>query len=178
MQGGAYDGHGHGGHHSGHDPSGMKRSRSSGDHDHRDMKRSRSELQDHHGNRHHQSRGLQIENSNLINSFTPEMIRTHIQSLQTGFNPHQTPAEVKSIMSPILKQLTEHEYGWIFNEEVDPVKLNLPDYFDTVKQPMDLGTIKKKLDSLSYKLPEQFAIDVRLTFNNAISYNKVRRHAI
>merc|ERR1712086_233911 len=71
-----------------------------------------------------------------------------------------------------MGQLTEHEYGWIFNEEVDPVKLNLPDYFDTVKQPMDLGTIRKKLDSLSYKLPEQFAIDVRLTFNNAISYNK------
>jgi hypothetical protein len=75
-------------------------------------------------------------------------------------------------MYPILKQLMEHQYGWIFNEEVDAVKLNLPHYFDIIKNSMDLGTVKKNLDSLSYKLPEQFASDVRLTFNNAITYNK------
>ena len=27
----------------------------------------------------------------------------------------------------------EAEYGWIFKQPVDPVELNLPDYFDVVR---------------------------------------------
>lgn len=32
-----------------------------------------------------------------------------------------------------------------FQIPVDPVKLNIPDYFNFIKEPMDLGTIAKKL---------------------------------
>ena len=32
---------------------------------------------------------------------------------------------------------------WPFAIPVDPVALNIPDYFDVIKQPMDLGTIRK-----------------------------------
>lgn len=42
----------------------------------------------------------------------------------------------------LLKGMFTHKYGWIFKEPVDPVKLNLPDYFDIIKQPMDMGTVK------------------------------------
>lgn len=31
-------------------------------------------------------------------------------------------------------------------EPVDPIKLQLPDYFDVIKNPMDLGTIRKRLE--------------------------------
>uniref|UniRef100_A0A2P2M887 Bromodomain-containing protein n=1 Tax=Rhizophora mucronata TaxID=61149 RepID=A0A2P2M887_RHIMU len=71
----------------------------------------------------------------------------------------------------LLKALMHHPAGWVFNQAVDPVKLNIPDYFSIIKNPMDLGTIKSKLDRNLYLCPEEFAADVRLTFSNAILYN-------
>ncbi|KAK8940276.1 Transcription factor GTE8 [Platanthera guangdongensis] len=71
----------------------------------------------------------------------------------------------------LLKRLMTHNYGWVFNNPVDVVKLNLPDYFTYIKQPMDLGTVRSKLASGAYSSPWDFASDVRLTFSNAIAYN-------
>jgi hypothetical protein len=42
----------------------------------------------------------------------------------------------------ILAKVMAHPNAWPFNQPVDPVALNIPDYLDVVKQPMDLGTIK------------------------------------
>jgi hypothetical protein len=39
----------------------------------------------------------------------------------------------------ILKAVKGHKHAWIFAEPVDPVKLNIPDYFTIIKKPMDLG---------------------------------------
>lgn len=72
---------------------------------------------------------------------------------------------------PILKNLMQHKYCWVFNTPVDVVKLKIPDYYSIIKQPMDLGTVKKKLASCSYSTPLDFASDVRLTFANAMKYN-------
>eukprot|EP00250_Pteridium_aquilinum_P012984 c21062_g1_i1 orf=790-2349(+) len=71
----------------------------------------------------------------------------------------------------ILKKLMGHKDGWIFNEPVDAEKLGLVDYHYFIKKPMDLGTIKGKLDKKGYNSLEQFASDVRLTFDNAMTYN-------
>ena len=49
--------------------------------------------------------------------------------------------QVKKILIPVMK----HPQAWPFNEPVDPVRLNLPDYFDVIKNPMDLGTIKVQI---------------------------------
>ncbi|CAM9873566.1 unnamed protein product [Ectocarpus sp. 4 AP-2014] len=59
----------------------------------------------------------------------------------------------------------------LFNVPVDPLKLGIPDYFKRVPHPMDLGTIKSRLLSMSYTTPEEFASDVRLVFKNAIGFN-------
>ncbi|VAH72875.1 unnamed protein product [Triticum turgidum subsp. durum] len=77
----------------------------------------------------------------------------------------------------ILKKLMTQKFSHIFNVPVDVEKLNIPDYNDIIEHPMDLGTIKKKLDSGSYTSPFDFAADVGLTFNNAITYNP-RGHAV
>ncbi|XWS44048.1 hypothetical protein CRYUN_Cryun15aG0011500 [Craigia yunnanensis] len=71
----------------------------------------------------------------------------------------------------LLKRLMGHQYGWVFNQPVDIVKLNIPDYFTVIKHPMDLGTIKKKVASGAYASPLEFHADVRLTFSNAMTYN-------
>ncbi|KAE8689379.1 Bromodomain-containing protein, putative isoform 4 [Hibiscus syriacus] len=44
-------------------------------------------------------------------------------------------------------------------------------YFNVIKNSMDLGTIKKKIDSGGYASPWEFYDDVRLTFSYAMTYN-------
>lgn len=73
--------------------------------------------------------------------------------------------------SVILKSLMIHPAGWVFNQPVDPEKLNIPDYFSIISKPMDLGTIKTKLDRNLYYGTEEFVADVGLTFSNAMLYN-------
>jgi len=75
--------------------------------------------------------------------------------------------------SKILKLLMNHKYGYVFNEPVDPIKLNLPTYHLIIKNPMDLGTIRKNLEAKQYVSADEFVKDVRLTFSNAMTYNEV-----
>lgn len=76
---------------------------------------------------------------------------------------------------PIVEGLLKHHSGHIFAQPVDPVQFNLPDYFEIIKNPMDLGTIKKRLEKVGgadpYRDIKQVAADVALVFDNAILYN-------
>ncbi|XP_010927644.1 transcription factor GTE9 [Elaeis guineensis] len=71
----------------------------------------------------------------------------------------------------LMKRLMAHQFAWVFNTPVDVVKLNIPDYFQVIKHPMDLGTIKSKMASGVYSSLWDFVSDVRLTFMNAMTYN-------
>ena len=75
-----------------------------------------------------------------------------------------------SVLRELMKKANAH-LNWPFMIPVDPVALNIPDYFEVVKQPMDLSTIRKKLDTGMYTRPEQFEADVRLVFANCYAYN-------
>lgn len=59
----------------------------------------------------------------------------------------------------------------MFYEPVDPVKFNIPDYFDIIKKPMDLGTIKQNLTNNNYTSFKDFIDDINLMFDNCILYN-------
>ena len=50
--------------------------------------------------------------------------------------------------------------------------LGLVDYFDIVKQPMDLGTIKRNLKANKYKYVEELLDHIQLIWDNCKSYNK------
>jgi hypothetical protein len=71
----------------------------------------------------------------------------------------------------VLRKLMDNKLGLLFREPVDPVLYGIPDYFDVIKNPMDLGTVKKKLTNSQYANLDEFAADVRLTFSNAMTYN-------
>lgn len=73
--------------------------------------------------------------------------------------------------SALLERLMKHKHGWVFNAPVDVQGLGLHDYYTIIKQPMDLGTIKSRLNKNWYKSPREFAEDVRLTLHNAMTYN-------
>ncbi|XP_054794347.1 transcription factor GTE4-like [Prosopis cineraria] len=73
--------------------------------------------------------------------------------------------------SSLLEKLMKHKHGWVFNAPVDVEGLGLHDYFSIISHPMDLGTVKTRLNKNWYKSPKEFAEDVRLTFHNAMKYN-------
>jgi len=74
----------------------------------------------------------------------------------------------------IVKELLHKKnlpFVWPFAKPVDVKSLNLSDYHLIVKKPMDLGTVKKKLENREYATPDEFATDARLVFNNCYLYN-------
>ncbi len=50
--------------------------------------------------------------------------------------------------------------------------MNLWDYPEIVKDPMDLGTIKKKIENDEYEAVEDIANDIRLVWSNCMLYNR------
>ena len=62
-------------------------------------------------------------------------------------------------------------YAWPFYKPVDAKQLGLSDYYDIIKKPMDLGTVKTKLDGREYCNGAEFASDVTLMFENCFKYN-------
>jgi len=109
------------------------------------------------------------EDHTLINCFSIEQIELHIASLNTGLR--LSPQKLKTKCLEVLKILQGHQHGWVFNSPVDPIELGLPDYFEVIKKPMDLGTIRKKLENGCYHSLEQFQAHIHLTFDNAMMYN-------
>jgi bromodomain-containing protein 4 len=74
----------------------------------------------------------------------------------------------------ILKELLSKRhssYAWPFYEPVNVEFLGLQDYHDIILNPMDLGTVKRKMASREYKTASEFAADVRLMFTNCYEYN-------
>ncbi|KAJ7993868.1 hypothetical protein DPEC_G00259160 [Dallia pectoralis] len=74
----------------------------------------------------------------------------------------------------ILKDMLSKKhaaYAWPFYKPVDAEALELHDYHEIIKHPMDLSTVKIKMDSRDYQDAQSFATDVRLMFSNCYKYN-------
>ncbi|XP_034415367.1 histone acetyltransferase p300 isoform X3 [Cyclopterus lumpus] len=83
------------------------------------------------------------------------------------------PEELRQALMPTLESLYRQDPESLpFRMPVDPQLLCIPDYFDIVKNPMDLSTIKRKLDTGQYQEPWQYVDDIWLMFNNAWLYNR------
>ncbi|RWS04079.1 bromodomain-containing protein 3-like protein [Dinothrombium tinctorium] len=83
-------------------------------------------------------------------------------------------SEQMKFCADIIKELFSKKhaaYAWPFYKPVDTELLRLTDYHDIIKHPIDLGTIKRKMDNREYKKPSEFAADVRLLFSNCYKYN-------
>lgn len=74
----------------------------------------------------------------------------------------------KVLLAAVDKFQKKDTYG-VFSEPVDPEEL--PDYFDVIENPMDFGTIRKKLERGDYASLDQLEKDVLLVCSNAMSYN-------
>jgi hypothetical protein len=57
-----------------------------------------------------------------------------------------------------------------FMQPVDPKVDGVPDYFEKITTPMDLGTMKEKMDWGEYASEEEFLTDMRRIFGNCYTY--------
>ncbi|XP_072396537.1 histone lysine acetyltransferase CREBBP isoform X3 [Diabrotica undecimpunctata] len=81
--------------------------------------------------------------------------------------------ELRHKLMPTLEKLFRQDPESIpFRQPVDPQTLGIPDYFDIVRRPMDLSTIRRKLDIGQYADPWEYVDDVWLMFDNAWLYNR------
>lgn len=70
-----------------------------------------------------------------------------------------------------LKHVMGHKWAWPFKEPVDAEKLGLTDYHKIISRPMDLGTVKTRVEGGYYTHPDDLAADIRLVFENARTFN-------
>jgi hypothetical protein len=73
----------------------------------------------------------------------------------------------REVLKVLEKQMF---YAW-FSVPVDHERLKIPDYPLKITRPMDLGTVRKKLDDGEIEDPEDFVDLVRLVWCNAYVYN-------
>lgn len=105
--------------------------------------------------------------------------------------------QLQFLQKVVLKSLWRHQFAWPFHEPVDAVKLGLPvslsmsecsvirkfcskifslapqDYHKIIKTPMDLGSIKKRLENNYYRSASECMQDFNTMFTNCYIYNKV-----
>ncbi|KAJ1921362.1 hypothetical protein H4219_000679 [Mycoemilia scoparia] len=80
-------------------------------------------------------------------------------------------AKTKKKLRKLIRTLMNNPNGYPFSRPVDPVLDGCPTYYDIIKNPMDLATIKQKLERNEYVSPEDFEHDMRLMFENCFAFN-------
>merc|ERR1719317_399919 len=72
-------------------------------------------------------------------------------------------------LEDLVKGLMKHKDGWPFDRPI--TKADAPDYHLCVRYPMDLGTIRGKLNDMQYTSNQEVINDIKLVFSNCYSYN-------
>ena len=69
----------------------------------------------------------------------------------------------------LLNDMQNHSNAWPFLQPVN--RDEVADYYDVIKEPMDLATMEEKHEKDSYPTVEDFIRDAKLIFNNCRRYN-------
>jgi hypothetical protein len=90
--------------------------------------------------------------------------------------PHKTPLTpltriAKDHCLKITAILFDSPIAAFFRVPVDPKKDDCGDYFDVIKTPMDLSTVRDKLTKDQYQGIEEWKSDIQLIWKNARTYN-------
>merc|ERR1719206_1562477 len=93
---------------------------------------------------------------------------------QHSSKPKNRMTEAMKACNEIIKEMFSKKhsaYAWPFYKPVDTEQLDLHDYKQVIKKPMDLGTVRTKMEGREYRVPTEFATDMRLIFTNCYKYN-------
>ncbi|NXW29228.1 BRDT protein, partial [Phaetusa simplex] len=100
----------------------------------------------------------------IINPPPPEYINRKNSGCQTN--------QLQYLQRVVMKAMWRHNFSWPFHQPVDAAALNLPDYYSIIKKPMDLSTIKKRLEHNYYANAAECIEDFKTMFLNCYIYNK------
>lgn len=71
----------------------------------------------------------------------------------------------------ILNQLKKHKSAYPFVLPVDPKRDQVLNYFDIIKEPMDLATVETNLTTGVYTSPSQFHAHINKIWINSYTFN-------
>ncbi|XP_008275332.1 bromodomain adjacent to zinc finger domain protein 1A [Stegastes partitus] len=74
-----------------------------------------------------------------------------------------------SACEQLTVELVRHEDSWPFMKLVS--RTQVPDYYDIIKKPIALSTIREKVNNCEYQTAGEFISDVELMFSNCLQYN-------
>ena len=87
-----------------------------------------------------------------------------------AYDSPMTKAQQKHLQRAITNA-KKSQHASAFNQPVDPVALNLPTYFDVIKEPMDLKTIDTKLKNDEYSTVGEYLKDFDRMVSNTLQFN-------
>lgn len=141
-----------------------------------------------HHSSSHTSSGMMSNNNNNITSgsdqsgFGSEMEEEPIYEPINGVvqppvvphvnKKHRNTNALQFLQKVVMKVLWKHHFAWPFQQPVDTIKLKLPDYHKIITHPMDLGTIKKRLENYYYYSSHECIRDFKTMFQNCYRYNQ------
>lgn len=74
-----------------------------------------------------------------------------------------------NLMRHVLVEMSNHQAAWPFANPVNAQEV--PDYYDVIKEPMDLSSMETKLENNQYASLDDLLHDANLIFNNCRTYN-------
>lgn len=92
-----------------------------------------------------------------------ELVKVKSQCMEMELCP------LVSFLRRLLDLIRARDTGEIFIEPVDQTEV--PDYSEVVKNPMDLSTMRTKIDTFQYNSLQEFESDFYLMINNCLAYN-------
>jgi histone acetyltransferase len=77
--------------------------------------------------------------------------------------------KLRDQLRKVIRQLQDHEDAWPFLQAVDAEAV--PDYYDIIKDPIDLQAMENRLEDNYYRTLDIFVSDFRLLVDNCRTYN-------
>ncbi|KAE8198514.1 hypothetical protein A4X06_0g2414 [Tilletia controversa] len=90
-------------------------------------------------------------------------------SIRRGRGKYLKPKPLDQVLTRVITALIRRDTYGFFTDPVNPDEV--PGYTDVVKQPLDFGTIRERVEAQEYTNVSSFTDDVYLVFRNAKTFN-------
>ncbi|GAA5955455.1 hypothetical protein JCM10213_000379 [Rhodosporidiobolus nylandii] len=109
--------------------------------------------------------------------FHPDELKRLIVEASEAVDDKSAASDFQETLERIvneIKNTTEHSGPFLQKVR----KADVPDYYDVIKRPMDLGTLLKKVRQQTYRTKKAFAEDLDLIWSNCLLYNSHPAHPL